>query len=144
VVSCRTAYRRVVIRPPFGNIPGFCTPLGTFVYHDRMPASEIPGKCCGAVLPLARVHAKTLALRRHLVGAELGRLGALGLVPRPQLFEPMPGNARVVRRALGISVSEVVLHHSPICALLGEVVAAECRSMWGPIFPSFPFRTLVG
>jgi len=63
---------------------------------------------------LARVHAKTLGLRQqlglrqHLVGTELRRLSTLGHLQTPQPFEPMPGNASVVRRVLGISVSELV------------------------------------
>jgi hypothetical protein len=47
-----------------------------------------------------------------------------GLRLFPQPFEPMPGNAGVMRRVLGISVAEVILHRSQISALIGQVVAA--------------------
>jgi hypothetical protein len=49
---------------------------------------------------------------------------ASGLRLFPQAFEPVPGNAGVMGRVLGISVAEVILHRPQISALIGQVVAA--------------------
>jgi hypothetical protein len=45
-------------------------------------------------------------------GSGGGSDGRLGTSCYFQPFEPMPGNAGVMRRVLGISVAEVILHRS--------------------------------
>src|SRR5262245_27589734 len=46
----------------------------------------------------------------------------LGLLP--EALEPMPRDAGVMGRVLGIAVAEVILHRAQIGALVGEIIAA--------------------
>ena len=56
--------------------------------------------------------------------SSLGQVGVPARKLPPQPLEPVPGDARVVRRVLWIAVTEVILHGAQICPLVGQVVAA--------------------